>query len=110
MSRYSIYDSIGKRICFKNKGEKIEGLCDDVKRKVLDSKIVFTVNGKDFEFTDPNKIEIDGKNLVFVYGSEQISDVVDFCDEEYSVHWGEDIRKSIGREKNFIKMFIEIKE
>jgi len=110
MSRYSIYDVIGKRIRFKNKGELIDGICDDVKREVLDNRIVFTVKGKEYGLSDPNKIETDGNKLILVYGTEQAGDLVDFCGEEYSVRWGEDIRKSIGREKSFLRIVIEIGE
>lgn len=108
MSRYSVYDVIGKRIRFSNKGELIDGICDDVKREVLDNRIIFCVNGKEYSLSEPNKTEIDGDNLILVYGTEQAGDLIDFCGEEYSIRWGEDIRKSIGREKSFLKVVIKI--
>jgi len=110
MSRYDIYEAMGKEVAFKLKTDLISGFCRDVKRKVLDNKIVFIVNDKPYEFTEPHKIEKEDNKLVFIYGSEQIDDLMEFCGEEYSVHWGEDVRKSIGREKTFFKSVIEIKE
>lgn len=110
MSRYAIYDLIGQTIRFKNKGETVSGICEDVKRDVLDNRIVFTVQGKPYSLAEPNKIETESGKTSLIYGSEQAEDLIDFCGEEYSVHWGEDIRKSIGREKNFLRVVIETGE
>lgn len=110
MSRYSIYDLIGEEISFKAKGAYVSGTCEEVKRDVLENKITFWINGKRYELADPNKIETDGNKLVFVYGTEQAEDLMAFCGEEYSVHWGEDVRKSIGREKTFFRVIIEREE
>jgi len=109
MGRYAIYEALGKNIEFKQKGETVCGTCEAVKREVLENNILFRVNGKDYCFAEPHKIDLVEDQIVFVYGSEQKEDMVAFCGEEFSVHWGEDIRKSIGREMSFIRMVFTIK-
>jgi hypothetical protein len=106
MSHYAIYDLIGTKIEFQVKGEAVSGICTDVKREVLENQIVFTINEKEHRFLEPHRIEND-EDLVFVYGSEQTEDLMEFCGENYSIKWGEDLRKSIGREKAFLRTVIK---
>lgn len=108
MSRYVIYEAIDKKIEFNSKGDLVSGICQDVKREVLDNKIIFVVNGQDYPFVEPHNIEIEQDRLIFVYGSEQEEDLIDFCGETYSLHWGEDVRKSIGREKSFLRLEVKV--
>jgi len=103
MGIYAIYDMIGKNVSVKIKGTDISGICENVRREILDNEIFITLDGKEYRFLEPNKIETGEGCVIFVYGSEQTEDFIEFCGEELSVHWGEDIRKSIGREKNFLK-------
>lgn len=110
MSRYVIYEMMGKEISFKQKGVDVLGICTGARREVLDNEIYLTVLDTEYRFPEPNKIEANGEEVVFVYGSGQEEDMVDFCGEELSVHWGEDIRKSIGREKAFTRMVFVVKE
>ena len=110
MGRYSIYNFIGSEIEFVHKSEKVSGLCQDVTREILENKIFITVNDRIHCFSEPHKIDEEDGNIVFLYGSEQTEDLVDFCGENYSVHWGEDIRKSVGREKAFVRVIFKIKE
>lgn len=110
MTRYSIYDLIGENVSFKNKDKTITGICEDIKRDVLDNKIILKVDGNDYIFIEPHKIEENENEISLIYGSEQTEDLMNFCGEEYAIHWGEDLRKSIGREKNFLRITIKRNE
>lgn len=103
MGLYSIYNMIDRNVSVKIKGNEVSGVCDNVRRDVLDNEIFVSINGKEYKFIEPHKIEEEQNQIVFVYGSEQTEDLYEFCGEEFSVHWGEDIRKSIGREKSYLR-------
>lgn len=112
MARYALYNLIDQNIDFKYKGVNVSGLCTDVKREVLENQIFITVGGNKFTFSEPTKIEEngDGSEIVLVYGKESQEDLTEFCGESFSVKWGEDIRKSIGRERALFKIGFNIQK
>lgn len=114
MGRYDLYNMIDKNICFRNKGADVQGFCTDVRREALDNRILVIVNVPDtgiteFQFSEPNTIEqTEDGTIVFVYGIAGSEDMVEFCGEDFNVKWGEDIRKSIGRERAVFRVEFKI--
>lgn len=109
--RFSVYKLIGKRISFEARGRTVKGVCEDVKRDVLNRKIIITVKRKGSHvFNEPHRIVKTDGGIAFIYGSEQSEDLLEFCGEDYAMRWGEDLRASIGRERNFLKTEIMVKE
>lgn len=108
-NRFSIYEMIGKTVSFSRHGETVGGRCQHVIRKPLENVILIVIEGKEYAFLEPTKINEEKGKISFLYGSStgEDQDMFEFCGEEFSIEWGEDIRKSIGREKScFIIDFI----
>jgi len=95
---------IGKNVGFTRHGITVSGVCQHVIRRPLNNIILIVIDGIEYQFPEPTKIDsVDGK-LSFLYGTKSTdiqegADMFEFCGEELNIEWGEDIRKSIGREK-----------
>ncbi|MCK9154702.1 MAG: hypothetical protein M0P12_01160 [Paludibacteraceae bacterium] len=109
-NRFSIYEMIGKKINFTRHGKTVGGLCQHVIRWPLDNSILIIINGLTYPFPEPTKINSEEGKISFLYGSgsfDNENDLLEFCGEALNIEWGEDIRKSIGREKKcFVIDFI----
>lgn len=100
-NRFSIYEMIGKTVAFSRHGETISGNCQHVIRRPLENIILMVINEKEYVFLEPTKINETAGQISFLYGSQtgEEQDMFEFCGEDFNIEWGEDIRKSIGREK-----------
>lgn len=92
-SRYLIYSLLKRYVdVHDHAGKKTSGIVQRVYRNVMDGVVEMTMGGRQFTFAEPAAIELEGNEVVFIYGSlgaEDDSDEALFREARIAAHAGE---------------------
>ena len=102
--RYAIYSLLKKKVSFRYKLRKVQGMVTEVVRDIFEDCIRLTIGSKDYEFDEPSLIFVDDGHVVFIYGQVDGSDMTDdelfkeFRESGFSGETMEDVMKRTDKE------------
>ena len=92
-SRYLIYSLLRRFVdIHDHAGKKTSGVVRRVYRNVMDGVVELNLGGKQFSFTEPTSISLQGNEVIFIYGSagsDEDSDEALFREARLASHCGE---------------------